>query len=74
MNQALLINQYAEFRSLNKTILRENGLSYYPYTNFGEWAWEDLLLPHGNSYMLFDGVSLGAASGFATIEWWSTSI
>jgi hypothetical protein len=74
LNQALLVNQYVEFRTLNKTILRENALSYYPYTNFGDWDWDDLLLPHADSYMTFDGASLGAPSGFATIEWYSTSI
>jgi hypothetical protein len=74
-NQGLLSNQYVEMRTLNKTILRENGTSYYPYTNFGEWDWDDLLLPHTeSSLMSFDGVNLGAPSGYATIEWYSTSI
>ncbi len=71
---ALLINEYVEFRTLNKTILRETGNSYYPSTNFGEWDWEDLLLPHGDSVMNFDGVDGGSPSGWATIEWYSTSI
>lgn len=74
LNQAVLANEYVEFRTLNKTILKDNGLSYYPYTNFGDWDWDDLLLPHGNVYMYFDGVSLGSPSGWATIEWYSTSI
>ncbi len=74
-NQGLLTNQWVEFRTINKTILRENGNSYYPYTNFGEWDWDDLLLPHTEpSIMAFDGTNLGAPSGWATIEWYSTSI
>jgi hypothetical protein len=73
--QGLLTNQYVELRTLNKTILRENGNSYYPFTNFGEWDWEDLLLPHTEpSLMSFDSANLGAPSGWATIEWHSTSI
>ncbi len=74
MNQALLVNEYVTFKTLNKTILRNSGLSYYPHTNFGEWDWEDLLLPHGDVYMTFDGVDTGSPSGWATIEWYSTSI
>lgn len=73
-NEALLINQYVELRTLNKTILRETGNSYYPFTNFGDWDWDDLLLPHGDTFMTFDGVDSGAPSGWATIEWHSTSI
>jgi hypothetical protein len=74
LNEAVTVNDYVEFRTLNKTILRSSGVSYYPNTNFGEWDWVDLLLPHGNVYMTFDGVNLGSPSGWATIEWYSTSI
>ena len=73
-NEAVLVNEWVTFRTLNKTILRDNGNSYYPNTNFGEWTWEELLLPHNDSFMNFDGVSSGAPSGWATIEWYSTSI
>lgn len=74
LTQALVINEYVEFRSLNKTILKNSGLSYYPHTNFGQWEWDDLLLPHGDVVMYFNGVNLGSPSGYATIEWYSTSI
>jgi hypothetical protein len=74
LDQQVLADEYVEFRTLNKTILKNNGLSYYPYTNFGQWDWDDLMLPHGNVYMAFDGVASGAPSGWATIEWYSTSI
>lgn len=73
-NQALLVNEFVTLRTLNKTILRDSGLSYYPNTNFGDWDWADLTFPHGDVYMTFDGVNLGAPSGWATIEWYSTSI
>jgi len=74
LNQALLVNESVTFRTINKTVLRNSGLSYYPYTNFGEWDWDDILLPHANSYMTFDAVDSGTPSGWATIEWYSTSI
>lgn len=74
LNQAVIANDYVEFRTLNKTILKSSGVSYYPHTNFGEWDWDDLLLPHGNVYMTFDGATTGTPSGWATIEWYSTSI
>lgn len=74
LNAAVLVNEYVEFQTLNKTILKDNGNSYYPDTNFGEWDWDDILLPHGDVYMTFDGVDTGAPSGWATIEWFSTSI
>jgi len=73
-NQALLVNQSVTLKSRNRTILRENGNSYYPHTNFGEWAWESVRISHGDSRVTFDGVNLGSPSGFATIEWYSTSI
>lgn len=73
-NAAIPVNEYVEFKSLNKTVRRDNGNSYYPNTNFGEWTWEDLLLPHGDSFMNFEGLSGGLPSGWATIEWYSTSI
>lgn len=73
-NEALLVNEYVTLRSLNKTIIHSNGLSYYPYTNFGSWTWEQMQLPHGDVYMTMDAVSGGSSSGWATIEWYSTSI
>ena len=74
MNQALLANEWVTFNSRNRTILRDNGLSYYPNTNFGEWAWESVRISHGDTYMTFDGTDGGNPSGYATIEWYSTSI
>jgi hypothetical protein len=74
LNQELLVNESVTFNSRNKTILRENGNSYYPYTNFGEWAWESVRISHGDTRLTYDGVSLGAPSGLATFEWYSTSI
>lgn len=74
LQEALLINQSVTFKSLSKTILRETGNSYYPSTNFGEWDWDDLVLPHGYSFMTFDGALSGSPSGFATIEWRCTSV
>lgn len=73
-NEALLVNEFVTLLSLNKTILHNNGLSYYPYTNFGDWSWEQVRLSHGDSYMTFDGEDGGDPSGWATIEWYSTSI
>lgn len=73
-NQALSLNQSVTLKTQNKTVLRETGLSYYPFTNFGEWDWDEILLPRGNTAMTFDGELAGAPSGYATIEWYSTSI
>lgn len=74
LNQAVPVNQYVEFKSRNRTILLDSGVSYYPHTNFGEWTWEEVRISHGDTRMTFDGVNLGAPSGWATIEWYSTSI
>ena len=74
LNQALLVNEYVTFNSRNRTILHNNGLSYYPHTNFGEWSWEQVRISHGDTTMTYDGVDGGAPSGWATIEWYSTSI
>ena len=73
-NEALNVGEYVTFQTLSKTILKNNGLSYYPNTNFGDWDWDDILLAHGDQYMTFDGIDDGAPSGYATIEWYSTSI
>jgi len=74
LNQELLPGQFARLRTLNKTIFRDNGTSYYPYTNFGEWVWDDVLLSPGVTEIAFDGQVGGVPSGFATIEWHSTVI
>lgn len=73
-NDALLVNEHVTLNSRNKTVMHSNGLSYYPNTNFGDWSWEQVQLPHGNVYMTFTGEDGGNPSGWATIEWYSTSI
>jgi hypothetical protein len=74
LNQAVPENQYVIFDSRSRTILTDGGVSYYPHTNFGEWSWDRVRISHGDTYMTFDGVDSGSASGWATIEWRSTSI
>jgi hypothetical protein len=73
-NQAVVAGQYVTLRSLNSTIEHVNGLSYYPYTNFGDWSWEDLKLPTGSTPMTYYGETTGTPSGWATIEWYHTGI
>jgi hypothetical protein len=74
LNDDVPVDQWVTFNSRNRTILRDSGVSYYQHTNFGDWAWESVRISHGNTRMTFDGVSGGSPSGWATIEWYSTSI
>lgn len=74
-DQAVPANEYIILRTLDKTIMNVNGLSYYPYVNFEDWSWEDVVLPpYSTTTMTFDAVHLGNPSGWATIEWYSTVI
>lgn len=74
LNAAVPVNQYVIFNSRNRTIQLDSGVSYYPHTNFGDWAWEEVRISHGDTRMTYDGVDGGSPSGYATIEWYSTSI